>query len=115
MRQQQQERRTVNESQLREFLQRALRALRKNQGEMQQQSRRQQLCHDAGPIYFVVERIEFPAVVETVQNERHEAENVEVHSARRVPATDENENADEEVNQADDTKIIFRREWFGRR
>src|SRR5262249_20905878 len=72
---QEQKRRPVNKGQLREFLERTLRALRKNQGEVQEQRRRQQPRHHARPVDFVIESVELPAVVEAVENERHQAEN----------------------------------------
>ena len=54
-------------------------ALRKHQREMQQQSRRQQPRHDIRPVHFLVERVQLSAVVERIQNERHQAEHIEMH------------------------------------
>jgi len=112
---QKQKGRPVNESELREFLERALRALREYQSEVQKQRRRQQPRHHARPVDFVVEIVQLPAVVEAVEDERHQAENVKVNGARRIPAANEDKDSDEEIDQPDDAKVIFRGERFGGR
>src|SRR5437867_6591477 len=54
--------------------------------------------------------------MERPENERDQAKNVKVHGARSIPAADENEQANEQVQQADDSQVVFGREgFFGRR
>src|SRR5580765_1340897 len=82
---------------------------------MQQESRMQQLRQNFDPIDLIIEGIQLPAVMERIENERHQAKNVEVHRARRVPAACKNEKSDKEINQADTALIIFNRSGlFGR-
>src|SRR5215472_10934032 len=107
MRQQQQQRRTIDKSELGKVLEQTLCPLGEHQREMQQERWGKQPCHNAGPIDFIIERIELSAVVKAVENERHQAEDVEVNGARRVPPADENKNSNEKVDQADNAKIIF--------
>ena len=83
--------------------------LRKYQRKMQQQRRLQKPGHDRAPIDFPVERSQLPGVLEGVQDEGHQAKNVEMHGARRVPPAGKNEEADEEVQHAHNAQIIFDR------
>ena len=62
----------------------------KYQREMQQQRRRQQPRHDIRPINFLIERVQLAAVMERIQNERHQAENIKMHRARRIPPPHKN-------------------------
>ncbi len=101
MDQENRERRKIDEAELGKPPAWAFRAFRENQSEMQQQSRGEQLRQDFDPIDLVIESIQLPAVMERIENERHQAKNVEVHRARRIPAACKNEKSDEEINQAD--------------
>ncbi len=46
---------------------------------------------DIGPVDLGVEGIQFAAVMERIEDERDEAEDVEVNGAGSVPPADENE------------------------
>src|SRR5262249_4499993 len=48
-----------------------------------------------------------PAVVERIQDERDQTEYVEMNRARGVPAANENEQPDKQIQQADDPQIVF--------
>ena len=63
--------------------------LGENHREMDEQGGLKQPGHDVAPINHPVEWIQFAAVVEAVKNERHQAEKIEMHSSRRVPAARE--------------------------
>ena len=52
---------------------------------------------------------QLPRVLEGIQDEGHQAKNVEMHGARRVPPARKNEKADEEIEQAHNAQIIFNR------
>ena len=80
---------------------------RKDQSEMEQQAGHQQTRHDFGPINLPVESVQFSAEVERPKAERSQAKNVEVHGPGSIPPADENEQADEQVKQADNAKVIF--------
>src|SRR5277367_2872984 len=110
------ERREINKTELGKRPRGPFRALRKNQGKMQQQSRHQDLRHDLDPINLVVESVQLAAVMEHEENEGDQAENVKVHGARCVPPARKNEQSDEEIDQAYDARIIFNGcGFFGRR
>src|SRR5580658_5119314 len=79
---------------------------------MQQQSRHKYLGQDFDPINLVVESVQLPAVMEGEENEGNQAENVEVHRARRVPTTRKNEEAYEEIDQAYNSRVILNRGRF---
>src|SRR5438105_3462819 len=85
---------------------------RKDQSEMEQQAGHQQTRHDFGPINLPVESVQFSAEVERPKAERSQAKNVEVHGPGSIPPADENEQADEQVKQADNAKVIFNGEEF---
>src|SRR5690348_18092982 len=74
---------------------------------MQQQSRHKQPRYHFRPINLPVKRIQLSAVVKRPKDERSQAENVEVRGAGGVPAANENEQADEEIQQANRAKVIF--------
>src|SRR5271170_3922935 len=102
----------INNTELRKRPAGSFRAFREDQREMQQQSRHQHLRQDFDPIDFVIEGVQLSAVVEREENKRHEAENIEVHGARRVPAARKNEKADEEIDQANNAGVILDGGWF---
>src|SRR5437660_12140822 len=80
---------------------------RKNQREVKQQCGHREASHNFRPVDFPVESVQLPAEVERPKYERGKAENVKVDSAGSVPAANENEQADEEIQQADDAKVIL--------
>src|SRR5689334_5436198 len=88
----------------------------KYESEMNQKRRLKQQGGDVAPVNYPVKRIQFTAVVKRVKNERHEAENVEMHRARRRPALDDDERADEKIQQREDSQVIPDRSriFFGR-
>ena len=115
MEEQQQERRPIYQAQLRGRSGRSFSALRENQREVQQQRRGQHQRRDLRPIDFVVEGVQFAAVVERIEDERHKAEDEEMHGARSVPSFNENEQTDEEVEQSYNTLVVLDRgRFFGR-
>ena len=75
-------------------------AFRKDQGEMDEQRGLDEPGGRVAPVDDPVEGIQFAAVVEAVKNERNQTENIEMDGAGRVPAADENEQADEKIEQA---------------
>src|SRR6266567_2582481 len=74
---------------------------------MEQQSRHQQARRDFRPINLPVEGVQLRAEVERPKNERSQAENIKVHGAGSVPAANKNEQADEEIQQTHDAKVIL--------
>src|SRR5712692_11727443 len=54
--------------------------------------------------------------MEGPENERDQAEHVKMHGARSVPAADENEQTDKQIEQANDSQVILsRKRLLGRR
>ncbi len=70
-------------------------ALRKYEREMDKEGRLEKQGDDVAPVNNLIERIQLAAVVKTVENERDEAEDVEVNCAGRVPAARKNKKPDE--------------------
>ena len=68
---------------------------------MQEQRRLQQPGDDVRPVDDPVEIVELAGVVEGVKDERDQAENVEVRTLGRGPASEQNVHADAEVDQRD--------------
>ena len=83
--------------------------LGKNHREMDEQGGLKQPGHDVAPINHPVEWIQFAAVVERIQNEGEQTENIKMYGARRIPALDENEHPDEEIEKAGDAEVVFER------
>src|ERR1051325_4708534 len=79
---------------------------------MQQQSRCKQSRHNPGPIHFVIKRIQFSAVVERAENERHETKDVKMDRARRIPSLPQNKKSDEEIKQSGKPQIVFDGSWL---
>ncbi len=74
---------------------------------MEQQGRRKKSRRDARPIDFLIKGVELAAVLEGIEDEGDQAENVKMHSARRIPAPDKNEHPDEEVEKSYYAEIIL--------
>src|SRR5207302_9557945 len=91
---------------------RPLPAIWKNQSEMQKQRRCQQGCRYIRAIYFVVERIQFSAVVERAENKRHQAKNRKMNCEWSVPPLPTNEESDESIQQPGKYQIIINRFSF---
>src|SRR5215472_15906980 len=73
---------------------------------MHQQSSLQQQSNHVRPVNRPVKRIQFPAVMERVINERNEAENVKMHRSRSGPAFCKNEEPDEEIQNSEHSEAI---------
>src|SRR5882762_703493 len=82
---------------------------------MQQQRRREQTRYDSRPIDFLIEGVPLAAVMERTNNKGNQTKDVKVHRPRRVPSADENEQADEEIQQADNAEIILDTDGLVRR
>ena len=79
---------------------------------MQQQRGGQQPRRNARPVHFQIEGVQFAAVLERVQNKRHQAENIKMHRPGRIPAARKNEQPNEEVKQANNAQVIFDTDGF---
>ena len=86
--------------------------LGKYQCEVNEQSGLQHPCDFVGPVDDVVERVQLPAVMEAVENERNQAENVEMHRPRRIPAARKNEQPDEQIQDGRNAQVVFDAERF---
>src|SRR5260221_11865324 len=82
-------------------------ALRKDQSKVQQEGRREQPGHYAGPIYLVVKSIQLVGVLEGIEDEGHQAEDVKMHGARRIPPAHENEKPNEEIEETNEPAVIL--------
>ena len=80
---------------------------RKDQRKVDEQRRREKHGDDVAPINFPIEDGKLSAVVEAVKDERGQAEEIEMHGARSVPAARENEQANENIDQAGDAEIVL--------
>ena len=89
-------------------------ALREGQREMQEQRRLQQPCHHVRPVDDPVKVVELAGVVERVENERHQAEDVEVSTLGRGPASQQDVEADAEVDQRNQPQSDVERPVGGR-
>ncbi len=76
-------------------------ALRKGEREVQEQRRLQQPRDDVRPVNDPVEVVQLAGVVERVEDERDQAENVEVRALGRGPAAQQDVKADAEIHQRD--------------
>src|SRR5580704_10996407 len=76
---------------------------------MNQQSRLQKPRDGLRPIDGCVKGIQLPGVMKAVKDERHQTKNVKVNSARSVPAANENEQPNEDIEKRGDPQIIFDR------
>ena len=74
-------------------------ALREGQRKMQEQRRLQQPGDYVGPVHNPVEVVELAGVVERIKDERDQAENVEVRALGRSPASQQNVQANAQVDQ----------------
>src|SRR3974390_1385404 len=115
MNEQQGERGGVDRSKFEERLARRLRPFRKDQGKMQQKRGGQQPRDHARPVHFEVKRVQFSAVLEGIENERDQAEDIEVHSAGGVPSADKNKQTDEQIKQSNHPEIVFDSDGLVRR
>ncbi len=75
--------------------------LGKRQHEVQEQRRLQQPGSDVAPQNDPVEGVEFSGVVERVEDERNQAENIEVHGAWRRPAPQQHVHSDAQIDERD--------------
>src|SRR5215472_18129985 len=75
---------------------------------MKQQSGNEHARYDLRPVDFPVERVQLAAEVKRPENEGSQAENVKVYGPRGIPTARKNEESNEEIQQADNAKIIFR-------
>ncbi len=66
------------------------------------------------PIDGLVKAIEHAGVLEGVENERHEAEDVEVGGLRGGPAAEQDIDANAEIGERDETESVVARsiEWL---
>ncbi len=84
-------------------------ALRENQREVDEQGRLQQQRDHVGPVDGLIEDVQLAGVMEAVQHKGHQAENIEMDGARRIPPAHENEKADEEIQQRGNAQVVFNR------
>ncbi len=84
-------------------------ALREGQRKVQEQRRLQQPRDYVGPVHNPVEVVELAGVVERIENERYQAENVEVRALGRSPASQQDIQADAQVNQRDQPQSAVKR------
>ena len=85
-------------------------SFREDQRKMDQKGGRGDKGGGLGPVNFPIEGIQLARVMKGAKDKRGQAEQIKVDRAPSVPATDENEEADEEVEQADDAQVILERE-----
>ena len=85
-------------------------SFRKSKGEMDQQRRCGQKRGKLGPIYFPIEGIQLTGVMESKKNKRCQAKSIKMHS---IPSANENECADEEIECAYNSEIVFDRQRLG--
>src|SRR6267378_721154 len=107
MNQEQNERQRVDRQQFRRRANGCFRPPGKYQRKVEKQSRRQQARHNLRPVNFPVKRVQFSAEMERPENEGNQAKNVKMHGARSVPAADENEQTDEQIEQAYDSQVVL--------
>ena len=88
-------------------------SFREDQRKMDQKGGRGDERGGLGPVNFPIEGIQLARVMKGAKDKRGQAEQIKVDRAPSVPATDENEKADEEVEQADDAQVILERERLG--
>src|SRR6185437_2933115 len=55
-----------------------------------------------------IERVQLPAVVETIKNKRNPAENLEVKRTRRDPSSHKNKQSDKKVKQRRNPQVVFK-------
>src|SRR5579859_1303189 len=97
----------INQGELGKGTDTAFGPLRKNQSEMEKQGGSEKTGYDAGPIYLVVESVQFAGVLEGIKDERDQAENIKVDGARSIPAANKNEKAYEKIEESDEAPIIL--------
>ena len=74
---------------------------------MQEQRRLQQPRHDVRPVDDPVKVVELAGVVEGVEDERDQAEDVEVRALGRGPASQQDVQANAEVDQRDQPQTAY--------
>ncbi len=107
MNQKESERKGVDGQQFRSRTNACFRSAREYQRKVKQQRRSQQARYNLRPVNFPVKGVQLSAEMERPENEGDQAKNVKVHGARGVPAADKNEQADEQIKQAYDAKVIL--------
>ncbi len=83
--------------------------LRERQHKVQEQRRLQHPGNHVAPVNAPVERVQFPGVVERVEDERDQAENIEMRRTGRRPPAQQNVHANAEINQRDQPQPIVQR------
>src|SRR5260370_6435123 len=116
MNQKQRERKGVDRQQFRRRTNRRFRPPRKYQRKVEKQSRCQKPRNNLRPINSPVKRVQLSAVMKRPKNEGYQTKNVKMYSAWRIPAPDENEQADEEIEESNDSEVVLgRQRLLGRR
>ncbi len=80
--------------------------LREGQNKMQKQSRLQQPRHHIAPVDRPVKFVQLSAELEGVENERNQAENVEVGRTGRRPAAQQDVKPDAEIDQGNEPQPV---------
>ena len=86
--------------------------LGEDKSEMYEQRGLQENRNHVPPIDGPVKRIQFSGVMKTEEHEGHEAENIKVNGARRVPPAHKNKKTDEEIKQRRDSEVVLNRGVF---
>src|SRR6202022_4698627 len=87
--------------------------LREGQDEMQEQRGLEQPGRNVAPVDGPVKLVQFSAEFEGVENERDQAEHIEVRGTRRRPASQQDIKADAQVDQGDEPKPEVQRALGG--
>src|ERR1700676_5206587 len=82
---------------------------------MDQERRCNEQRNELAPINFPVEGVQLAGVVKREEYKRSEAKRIKVDRPRGVPTPGKNIQADEQVKQAHDSKIIFNGDGLGGR
>src|ERR1700730_1621909 len=83
--------------------------LREGQNEMQEQSGLQKPGRDVAPVDSPVKLVQLSSELEGVENERDQAEDIEMRGARCRPAPQQNVKPDAQIDQSDETKPVVER------
>ena len=85
----------------------------KRQNKVQEQGRLQDPGNDIAPVNYPIEVIQFAGVLERIGDERNQAENIEVRGSGCGPATQQDVDADAQVNQGNQAQRIIQRAICG--
>ena len=76
---------------------------------MQEHRRLQYPGNDIAPVDNPVKVVEFSGVVERVRDKRNYAENIEVRRTRRRPPSQQDVQADSQIDKRDEAQVIVQR------